>query len=78
MSAFGRNLKPLSNMEIDVSLVKFNDVEYEILRGGDVISDGMYLEASISRPGARDQALETFYSDVFLFRYKGQLHDFVL
>ena len=51
-------------MEIDVSFVKFNDVEYEILRGSDVIRDGMYLEASILRPGIRDQVLEIFYSDI--------------
>lgn len=47
-----------------MSFVKFKDVEYEILRGSDVIRDGMYLEASISRPGMRDQVLEIFYSDI--------------
>ncbi len=46
-----------------MSFVKFNGVEYEILRGSDVIRDGMYLEASISRPDTRDQVLEIFYSD---------------
>ena len=47
-----------------MSFVNFNGVEYEILRGSDVIRDGMYLEASISKPGSRDQVLEIFYSDV--------------
>ena len=47
-----------------MSLVKFNNVEYEILKGSDVVRDGMYLEASISRPGVRDQVIEIFYSDI--------------
>lgn len=47
-----------------MSFVKFNGIEYEILRGSDIIRDGMYLEASISRPGIRDQLLEIFYSDI--------------
>ena len=47
-----------------MSFVNFNGVEYEILRGSDVIRDGMYLEASISQPGSRDQVLEIFYSDI--------------
>ncbi len=47
-----------------MSFVTFNGVEYEILRGSDVIRDGMYLEASISKPSSRDAVLEIFYSDV--------------
>lgn len=47
-----------------MSFVKFDDIEYEILLGSDVIRDGMYLEASIPRPGTRDQVLEIFYSDI--------------
>ncbi len=47
-----------------MSFVKFINTEYEILLVSDVIRDGMYLEASIPRPGTRDQVLEIFYSDV--------------
>ena len=46
-----------------MSFVKFNGIEYEILRVSDVIRDGMYLEASILKPGSRDPVLEIFYSD---------------
>lgn len=47
-----------------MSFIKFNGIEYEILRGSDVIRDGMYLEASISKLDIRDQVLEIFYSDI--------------
>ncbi len=39
-------------------------IKFELIRGSDVLRDGMYLELSVSETSPLRQVAEVFYSDV--------------
>ncbi|OBU04888.1 hypothetical protein [Morganella psychrotolerans] len=50
--------------------IEDNGTRYEIIRGSDVVRDGMYLELSLPDTYPVEQLAEIFYSDV--------THDFII